>query len=153
MKAIGKEEAAEDSASEEFDDEDWDEDSELDEETAEDENEDPFDEVMEVGDELQRELDIDASNNDPLLDGSNDSASLFEPVEQRDDLKQIFGIGPVTEKALNELGITSYSQLADLKSHEIEKIASALSIVPGRIERDNWVGNARKQLEEVLEEL
>jgi len=148
-----EEEAAEDSASEEFDDEDWDEDSELDEETAEDENEDPFDEVMEVGDELQRELDIDASNNDPLLDGSNDSASLFEPVEQRDDLKQIFGIGPVTEKALNELGITSYSQLADLKSHEIEKIASALSIVPGRIERDNWVGNARKQLEEVLEEL
>ncbi len=146
------EEVAEDSDAEEFDDEDWDEESELDDDSAEDDNEDPFDEVMEVGDELQRELDIDASN-EHLLDGSNDSASLFDPVEQRDDLKQIFGIGPVTEKALNELGITSYSQLADLKSHEIEKIASALSIVPGRIERDNWVGNARKQLEEVLEEL
>jgi len=142
----------------ELDEADWDEsseddeESELDDDSAEDDNEDPFDEVMEVGDELQRELDIDASN-EHLLDGSNDSASLFDPVEQRDDLKQIFGIGPVTEKALNELGITSYSQLADLKSHEIEKIASALSIVPGRIERDNWVGNARKQLEEVLEEL
>ncbi len=78
---------------------------------------------------------------------------LFEPVEQRDDLKQIFGIGPVTEKALNKLGITSYSQLAGLKRHEIEKIAEALQIFPGRIERDNWVGNARRQLEEVLEEL
>jgi len=119
--------------------------------TEADDNEDPFDDVMVVANELQRELDIDA--NDPLLDGSNDSASLFEPVEHRDDLKQIFGIGPVTEKALNELGITSYSQLAELKSHEIEKIAGALSIVPGRIERDNWVGNARKQLEEVLEGL
>ena len=117
-----------------------------------DDNEDPFDEVMEVGDELQRELDIDASD-DPLLDGSNDNTSLFEPVEHRDDLKQIFGIGPVTEKALNELGITSYAQLAELKSHEIEKIAGALSIVPGRIERDDWVGNARRQLEDVLEEL
>lgn len=117
-----------------------------------DDNEDPFDEVMEVGDELQRELDIDASD-DPLLDGSSDNTSLFEPVEHRDDLKQIFGIGPVTEKALNELGITSYAQLAELKSHEIEKIAGALSIVPGRIERDDWVGNARRQLEDVLEEL
>lgn len=84
----------------------------------------------------------------------NDSEEpLFEPVEQRDDLKQIFGIGPVTEKALNKLGITSYSQLAGLKRHEIEKIAEALQIFPGRIERDNWVGNARRQLEEVLEEL
>lgn len=119
---------------------------------VDDDNEDPFDEVMEVGDELQRELDIDASD-DPLLDGSNDNTSLFEPVEHRDDLKQIFGIGPVTEKALNELGITSYAQLAELKSHEIEKIAGALSIVPGRIERDDWVGNARRQLEDVLEEL
>jgi len=113
---------------------------------------DPFDNVMEVGDELQRELDIDAED-DLLLDGSNDASNLFDPVEQRDDLKQIFGIGPVTEKALNELGITSYSQLADLKGHDIDQIASALEIVPGRIERDDWVGNARRQLEDVLEEL
>ena len=113
---------------------------------------DPFDHVMEVGDELQRELDIDA-DDDLLLDGSTDSSALFEPVEHRDDLKQIFGIGPVTEKALNELGITSYSQLADLKGHDIEKIANALEIVPGRIERDDWVGNARRQLEDVLEQL
>lgn len=78
---------------------------------------------------------------------------LFESVEQHDDLKQIFGIGPLTEKTLNKLGITSYSQLADLKRHDIEKIAEALHIVPDRIERDNWVGSARSQLEEVLENL
>lgn len=121
---------------------------------SKEDSDDPFDSVMEVGDELQRELDIDAEA-DPLLDGSSDNASLFEfePVEHQDDLKQIFGIGPVTEKALNDLGITSYSQLAELESHEIEKIAGALAIVPGRIERDDWVGNARRQLEDVLEEL
>ena len=82
-----------------------------------------------------------------------DSSNLFEPVEQRDDLQQIFGIGPVTEKALNDLGITSYSQLAKLKHHEIQSIAEALQIVPGRIERDDWMGNARRQLEDVLEQL
>lgn len=113
---------------------------------------DPFDEVMEVGDDLQRELGIE-NGGDPVLDGSIDRSNLFDAVEQRDDLKQIFGIGPLTEKALNELGITSYSQLADLKHHDIESIATVLQIVPGRIERDDWVGNARRQLEDVLEEL
>jgi len=78
---------------------------------------------------------------------------LFDMVDQHDDLKQIFGIGPVTEKTLNKLGITAYSQLAELKQHDIEKIANALQIIPSRIERDNWVGGARAQLEEVLEGL
>ena len=79
--------------------------------------------------------------------------SLFRPVDRQDDLQRIFGIGPVTEKALNELGITSYPQLAELDRPEIEKIARALDIVPETIERDDWVGNARRQLEDVLEEL
>lgn len=77
----------------------------------------------------------------------------FTPSKTADDLQQIFGIGPLTEKALNELGITSYSQLAQLEKHDIQHIADALEIGPGRIERDNWVGNARSQLEDVLEEL
>ncbi len=92
-------------------------------------------------------------HDDRLLDGSSDASSLFEAVEQRDDLQQIFGIGPVTEKALNDMGITSYSQLATLKHHEIQSIADTLQIVPGRIERDDWMGNARRQLEDVLEQL
>jgi predicted flap endonuclease-1-like 5' DNA nuclease len=83
----------------------------------------------------------------------DDNSPLFDPVEQHDDLQQIFGIGPATEKKLNELGITSYSQLAKLNRHEIERISAVLQIVPGRIEKDDWIGKARQQLEEVLEEL
>lgn len=83
----------------------------------------------------------------------DDSSLLFDPVEQHDDLQQIFGIGPATEKKLNELGITSYSQLAKLNRHEIERISAVLQIVPGRIDKDDWIGKARLQLEEVLEEL
>ncbi|NND91637.1 MAG: hypothetical protein HKN42_12320 [Granulosicoccus sp.] len=114
------------------------------EDTAESVDTDPFDQVIEVGDDLQRELDVDSTQDD---------TSLFEPVEPHDDLQQIVGIGPVTEKALNELGITSYSQLATLQHHEIEAIANALHIGPERIKRDDWVGNARRQLEDVLEQL
>lgn len=87
------------------------------------------------------------------IDIGQQTASLFGAVNQHDDLQQIFGIGPLTEKALNDLGITSYSQLAKLNEHDIQKIADALDIGSARIERDNWVGNARRQLEEVLEQL
>jgi len=82
-----------------------------------------------------------------------DDGPLFDPVDRHDDLKRIFGIGPVTEQALNRLGITSYPQLAELERHDIETIADALQIFPARIEDDDWVGNARRQLEDVLEEL
>ena len=106
-------------------------------------------------DEANATLAIDAIDADLALafDADEQDAPLFDPVDRQDDLQQLFGIGPVTEKALNALGITSYSQLAELESHEIEKIADALQIGPDRIERDDWVGNARRQLEEVLEEL
>ena len=85
--------------------------------------------------------------------GDDESDLLFDPVDQHDDLQTIFGIGPIFERSLNKLGITAYSQLAELKRHDIEKLAVALEIVPGKIERENWVGNARRQLEDVLEEL
>ena len=106
--------------------------------------------AQETAEELE-ELQLQLSN-----DGAHEPADLqpmFDPVEQHDDLKQIFGIGPVTEKTLNKLGITSYSQLAELKQHDIEKIADAMQIFPGRIERDDWVGGARAQLEAVLADL
>ncbi|ASJ74683.1 hypothetical protein [Granulosicoccus antarcticus] len=105
---------------------------------------DPFDQVIEIGDDLQLGLD-DTSDEE--------ESNSFDPVEHRDDLQQIFGIDHLTEIALNDLGITSFAQLAKLKHHEIETIANALKIVPERIERDDWVGNARSQLEDVLEDL
>ena len=116
---------------------------------------------MEIDDDLHFDLDHaePATQDDsaPAIevdtDGSSDDATLFQAVDQRDDLQQIFGIGPMTEKALNELGITSYSQLADLQQHDIQRIADALDIGATRIKRDNWVGNARRQLEDVLEQL
>lgn len=64
--------------------------------------------------------------------------------EAIDDLQTIHGIGPVMEKSLNEIGITNYHQIAELTRREIEDIAEILEIFPGRIERDNWIGSARK---------
>lgn len=67
-------------------------------------------------------------------------------ANERDDLKLINGIGPVIEKKLNELGICTFQQLSRLNADDIEKINEALAIFPGRIERDNWQGQATAML-------
>lgn len=60
-----------------------------------------------------------------------------------DDLKQIDGVGPTIEKKLHALGYTSFRQIANLTAAEIAEIDEKLNF-KGRIEREDWVGQARK---------
>lgn len=59
-----------------------------------------------------------------------------------DDLKRIRGIGVLIEKKLNSLGITSYEQVANWSSADVERISEVLDF-KGRIERENWIEQAR----------
>lgn len=59
-----------------------------------------------------------------------------------DDLKRIRGIGVLIEKKLNALGVSSYDQIANWTSEDIERVSRALDF-RGRIERENWVEQAR----------
>lgn len=61
----------------------------------------------------------------------------------RDDLKAIKGVGPAIEKTLNELGIFRYAQVAEMTNYDIERIANRLRGFRGRIEREDWMGQAR----------
>lgn len=68
--------------------------------------------------------------------------ALFSaPEGAADDLKKISGVGPVLEKKLNALGITTYAQIAAFTADDIAKVDDALSF-KGRIERDNWLEQA-----------
>ena len=51
-------------------------------------------------------------------------------------------VGPVLEQKLHTLGITKLDQVANFSDEEIEKIDSALNF-KGRIQRDDWIGQAR----------
>ena len=66
----------------------------------------------------------------------------------KDDLKLIAGIGPALEKKLNGLGIYSFRQISELTPLAIDEITNAIKFFPGRIERDNWVSQARNFEEE-----
>lgn len=63
--------------------------------------------------------------------------------DQKDDLTQIMGIGPYIEQKLNEIGICNFSQISKLKESDIKVITELIDFFPGRIERDNWVGQAK----------
>jgi len=60
-----------------------------------------------------------------------------------DDLRRIRGIGPSMERTLQGIGIVSYRQLALLDGAELERVRGELTDFRGRIEREDWVGQAR----------
>jgi NADH-quinone oxidoreductase subunit E len=63
-----------------------------------------------------------------------------------DDLKLLKGVGPALEKKLHSNGVTTFAQIAAWGSAEITDMDDKL-LFKGRIERDNWVEQA-KQLAE-----
>lgn len=67
---------------------------------------------------------------------------LDAPEGEADDLKKISGVGPVLEKRLNELGIFHFWQVAKFEERDIELVNEAMSF-PGRIERDEWIDQAK----------
>lgn len=58
-----------------------------------------------------------------------------------DDLKLLKGIGPQNEQRLHQLGIYHLSQIAAWTPDEAQWVGSYLAF-PGRIERENWIGQA-----------
>jgi NADH-quinone oxidoreductase subunit E len=82
-----------------------------------------------------RQIVVDIENNapPPLLDGPG----------APDDLKLIVGVGPVLERMLQQLGISTYRQIARWSERDIDEFDAKLPEFHGRIRRDGWVTQAR----------
>ena len=82
-----------------------------------------------------RQILVDLENDapPPLLDGPG----------APDDLKLIVGVGPVLERMLQQLGVTSYRQIARWSERDIDQFDARLPEFHGRIRRDGWVTQAR----------
>ncbi len=63
----------------------------------------------------------------------------------KDDLKKIHGIGPVIERVLHRMGLSTFRQIAGWDHTDIERMAHKLNTFPDRIVRDNWVEGAKEQ--------
>ncbi len=112
-------------------------------------------------DRLQKDLSNikDGSNNDTATDISpedrqaqartalnNALGTRIKRVAKSDknNLKLIDGIGPFIENKLNDIGIYTFEQIAQLDEELIDHITDAIQFFPGRIQRDDWVGQAKK---------
>ena len=83
-----------------------------------------------------RELVIDIENNAP--------PPILSGVGEPDDLKLIVGIGPVLERMLHNLGVTTFRQIARWSERDSAEFDAKLPEFPGRIVRDQWVTQARE---------
>jgi predicted flap endonuclease-1-like 5' DNA nuclease len=81
-----------------------------------------------------RQLVVDIENNAPPV--------LFGTATP-DDLKLIVGVGPVLERMLHQLGVTTYREIARWSDRNIDEFDARLAEFPGRIRRDGWVTQAR----------
>ena len=79
---------------------------------------------------------------DPSDDAQGAPALVEKPETGADDLKRIKGIGPKNEDALNELGIFAFAQIAEWNENNIKWVEKRLDF-PGRIEREDWVSQAK----------
>ena len=83
-----------------------------------------------------RQIVVDIENNapPPLLSGPG----------APDDLRLIVGVGPVLERMLQQLGVSSYRQIARWTERDIDNFDARLPEFHGRVRRDDWVTQARE---------
>lgn len=62
--------------------------------------------------------------------------------DQIDDLKVISGVGPAIEEKLHSFGVYKYEQVANWNAENVASFDQLLSF-KGRIERDNWLQQAK----------
>ncbi|GHA41576.1 hypothetical protein GCM10008927_02440 [Amylibacter ulvae] len=78
------------------------------------------------------------------IESAGTKPQLFtDAPADKDDLKKISGVGPKLEETMNKLGIYQFAQVASWSNDEIMWVDDNLSF-KGRIERDDWIGQAKE---------
>ncbi len=102
-------------------------------------------------DGLDASNDEDTGTSEPEADDNVDGYRPEPEAEpeadghdRRDDLQRIKGVGPAIEKTLNEMGIVSFRQIADMSEYDIDRVARRLKGFRTRIYREDWIGQARE---------
>jgi predicted flap endonuclease-1-like 5' DNA nuclease len=97
----------------------------------------------------QNFLDIDKQQRKALKDArkatvKRKSNAKNAPKQEKDDLQEIIGIGKVFEQTLHELGIFSFRQIAAFDVNDVARINRELKEFEGRMEQDDWIGQAKE---------
>lgn len=69
--------------------------------------------------------------------------SMFNNLEELDDLTKINGINRAIADKLQEEGVRNYKQMAMLEKKDFPIVAKVTGVTPTQIQNHNWVGVAR----------
>lgn len=69
------------------------------------------------------------------------AVGVLEPDDVEGDIQ---GIGPQIDTMLKGMGITTFRQIALWSPEDVERINDELAFFKGRIEREDWVGQAKR---------
>ena len=99
----------------------------------------------------QNFLEIEKQQRTALKDARESAAvqstKKKKPAKQeKDDLQEIIGIGKVFDHTLQELGIRSFRQIANFGIADIARVNAELKEFKGRMEQDDWIGQAKDLL-------
>lgn len=94
--------------------------------------------------EPEDDTDFESDTDAELKDDELPEVAEETPINgARDGLQAIKGIGPAIEKTLNEMGIFSFQQIAEMSEYDIDRVAKRLKGFRSRIYREDWIGQAR----------
>ena len=91
--------------------------------------------------ETQQRNALDDFRNEVL---AHQTDAQTAPPEEQDDLQKIIGVGKVFERALNELGVYTFKQIGAFDAADIARVNAELKECKGRMEQDDWIGQARE---------
>lgn len=89
---------------------------------------------------------VSEETKEPELKISSEKTVLNQKIivddREKDDLTKIEGIGSFIAKKLNLLGVFTYEDIAQWDNNKIDSVTSSIEYIPGRIQKDDWVGQA-----------
>lgn len=100
-----------------------------------------------LGDQPEYEPEPDDDDDD---DDDFDDEPVTGTHSTRDNLQQIKGVGPAIAKTLNEMGIISFQQIAEMSEYDIDRVARRLKGFRSRIYREDWIGQARELRDQAI---
>ena len=90
---------------------------------------------------VEAEQTASASEGETLFPDADTPPAVL--AAEGDDLTRIHSIDAGVRERLNRLGVTRFSEIGAWSASDLTHFSQSLGVVPGRIEQENWVGQAQ----------
>ncbi len=97
----------------------------------------------EISEEVPEKAPVIEKKNKPDLELNWDRIGASD-FKSKDNLKKIKGIGPVLERKLNEIGITSFSQIENLNKNDLQLVSVLTNYPFSKIHDSHWAKQVKE---------